>query len=206
MAIAAVALPAASSGQSAITKVDSSEFCCAHDQNVAAFFSYEMGLFYVDWGWPEGDPRELAACGVLGGETVAPSGKVDTSGSGFDTPLEPCRRGKGTYYSRFGAPYIQMRFLCSSYYPCGGAQFILSAAVRMVSHGGIPPNPNRCRVPRVVGLRLGAARTRIRRAMCAVGRIRRVRSRRIGRVLTQTPRPGRVLYQGFPIRLVVGRR
>src|SRR5919201_2039890 len=54
-----------------------------------------------------------------------------------------------------------------------------------------PPPVVRCVVPRVVGLRLAKARVRIRRAHCAVGRISRVRSRRVGRVIRQSPRPGR---------------
>jgi beta-lactam-binding protein with PASTA domain len=60
----------------------------------------------------------------------------------------------------------------------------------------------------VIGLRLGVARTRIRRANCSVGRIRRVRVRRSlrGRVIGQSPRPGAIRRRGFPVKLVVGRR
>jgi uncharacterized delta-60 repeat protein len=70
-----------------------------------------------------------------------------------------------------------------------------------------PPPPTRCRVPRVVGLRLGIARTKIRRANCLVGRIRRVRARRFrGVVVSQSPRAGRRLPRGGRVNLVVGRR
>jgi uncharacterized delta-60 repeat protein len=69
-----------------------------------------------------------------------------------------------------------------------------------------PPPPVRCRVPRVVGTTLGRARTRIRRAHCRVGRIRRARSAHVGRVLRQSPRPGAVRPRGARINLVVGRR
>jgi hypothetical protein len=68
-----------------------------------------------------------------------------------------------------------------------------------------PPPPVRCRVPRVVGLQLGRAKTRIRRAHCRVGQIRRVRRGRPGRVLSQRPRAGTIKPLGFPVRLVVGR-
>src|SRR6266540_199853 len=68
-----------------------------------------------------------------------------------------------------------------------------------------PPPPVRCRVPRVIGLRLAPAKTKIRRAHCSVGRIRRVRRGRPGRVLSQSPRPGTVKPRGFPVKLVVGR-
>jgi beta-lactam-binding protein with PASTA domain len=39
-----------------------------------------------------------------------------------------------------------------------------------------------------------------------VGRIRRARSRRVGRVLRQNPRPGRRLAVGARVNLIVGRR
>jgi hypothetical protein len=64
-----------------------------------------------------------------------------------------------------------------------------------------------CRVPRVVGLRLAPARTRIRRSHCSVGRIRRAHSvRRPGRVVAQSSRPGSLGPVGFRVSLVVGRR
>jgi peptide/nickel transport system substrate-binding protein len=70
-----------------------------------------------------------------------------------------------------------------------------------------PPPPRvRCVVPRVIGLRLARARTRIRARHCSVGRIRRARSRRVGRVIGQSPRPGTVRARGAKVRLVVGRR
>jgi len=58
----------------------------------------------------------------------------------------------------------------------------------------------------VVGLQLGRAKTKIRRAHCSVGAIRRARSRRVGRVIGQRPRPGAVKRRGFPVKLTVGRR
>ncbi len=70
----------------------------------------------------------------------------------------------------------------------------------------VPPPPPQCRVPRVVGLRLATARTRIRKANCRVGRVRRARSRRVGRVLSQSPRAGARRANGARVNLVVGRR
>jgi beta-lactam-binding protein with PASTA domain len=61
-------------------------------------------------------------------------------------------------------------------------------------------------VPRVIGMRLAKAKTRIRRANCRVGRVRHARSRRLGRVIGQSPRAGRVKPAGFRVSLVVGRR
>jgi len=64
----------------------------------------------------------------------------------------------------------------------------------------------RCLVPRVIGQTLARARTRIRRANCRVGRIRRAHSRRVGRVIAQRPRPGATRLRGARVNLVVGRR
>jgi plastocyanin len=73
-----------------------------------------------------------------------------------------------------------------------------------------PPPPARatvqCRVPNVIGRRLSAARTVIRRSRCSVGRVRRARSRRVGRVISQSPRAGARRLRGTRVNLVVGRR
>ncbi|HEU6446207.1 MAG TPA: PQQ-dependent sugar dehydrogenase [Gaiellaceae bacterium] len=64
----------------------------------------------------------------------------------------------------------------------------------------------RCRVPRVIALRLSTARTRIRRANCRVGRVRQRRSARArGRVLTQSPRAGARRPRGTRVHLTVSR-
>jgi Tol biopolymer transport system component len=71
-----------------------------------------------------------------------------------------------------------------------------------------PTTPPQCVVPRVIGLRLATARTRIKRANCTVGRVRRARarSRRVGRVLSQSPKAGSRRARGAKVNLVVGRR
>ena len=71
-----------------------------------------------------------------------------------------------------------------------------------------PPNPSprRCVVPRVVGARLAIARTRILRAGCRVGGIRRARSRRkAGTVLSQAPKGGALVRLETRVQLVVSR-
>ncbi len=79
--------------------------------------------------------------------------------------------------------------------------------LRAVNAGPPPPPPAvRCRVPKVVGLRLESAKTRISRAHCRVGKIHRVRSKRVGRVLRQSPRAGAVRPRGARVNLTVGRR
>ncbi|MEP6910661.1 MAG: ABC transporter substrate-binding protein [Actinomycetota bacterium] len=70
-----------------------------------------------------------------------------------------------------------------------------------------PPAPQvRCVVPRVIGMTVGRARARIRSKHCSVGRIRRAHSRRVGRVIRQSPRPGVRRARGARVNLVVGRR
>ena len=91
---------------------------------------------------------------------------------------------------------------------------VIANAGNWLCSGGPPPPPPpplpppvvRCVVPRVIGLTLRKARTRIRARHCSVGRIRRARSRRAGRVIAQSPRPGRRLARGTRVNLVVGRR
>jgi beta-lactam-binding protein with PASTA domain len=64
----------------------------------------------------------------------------------------------------------------------------------------------KCKVPRVIGLTLSKAKAKIRAKHCSVGRIRKTHSRRVGRVISQSPRPGTVKPRGFKVSLVVGRR
>ena len=66
--------------------------------------------------------------------------------------------------------------------------------------------PVRCWVPSVRGMKLATAKRAIRARDCSVGRIRRVRSRRVGRVLAQSPRAGSVRRRGLRVNLIVGRR
>jgi beta-lactam-binding protein with PASTA domain len=61
-------------------------------------------------------------------------------------------------------------------------------------------------VPRVIGLTLAKAKAKIKKAHCKVGKIRRTHSRRVGRVIGQSPRPGVKKPNGFKVKLVVGRR
>jgi hypothetical protein len=70
----------------------------------------------------------------------------------------------------------------------------------------LQPAQRLCVVPKVVGLRLAVARTKIRKANCSVGRTRRAKSNRIGRVIVQSPRPGARRPRGAGVKLVVGRR
>ena len=62
-------------------------------------------------------------------------------------------------------------------------------------------------VPRVVGLKLGAAKTRIARAHCRTGKVASKASskKKKGVVLGQSPRAGTTLANGARVNLVVGK-
>jgi hypothetical protein len=64
-----------------------------------------------------------------------------------------------------------------------------------------------CVVPRVVGMTVGKARSKIARSHCAVGSVTRKTSTasKKGKVLSQTPRPGKRLKHGARVSLAVGK-
>ena len=64
-----------------------------------------------------------------------------------------------------------------------------------------------CHVPKVVGLTLAKAKTKIRSRLCSVGRITKKASRtaKRGRVLSQSPKPGRALANRGKVNLTVGK-
>jgi PASTA domain-containing protein/List-Bact-rpt repeat protein len=70
-----------------------------------------------------------------------------------------------------------------------------------------PLAPPSCKVPRLVGLALKTARTKIVRAHCRVGKItkKRVAGKKRGRVVGQSPRAGTRLKAGARVSLAVGR-
>lgn len=71
---------------------------------------------------------------------------------------------------------------------------------------GIAPPPLRCRVPRMIGLRVSTARTIAVRAKCSLGSIRSARSKRPrGVVIRQSPKPGIRLLEKGRIAIVVSR-
>jgi hypothetical protein len=71
-----------------------------------------------------------------------------------------------------------------------------------------PPPPVSCKVPRVIGMRLAVARKKIGQANCNTGRVRRAHTakKRVGKVLSQSPKAGSVRPRGTKVNLVVGKR
>lgn len=71
----------------------------------------------------------------------------------------------------------------------------------------IRSGPTVCAVPRLRGLTLLAARRLLAKRGCSLGRVSRVRSRRVrrGRVVAQKPAPGLRLARGARVRVVLSR-
>jgi Tol biopolymer transport system component len=69
------------------------------------------------------------------------------------------------------------------------------------------PGPDRfCKVPNLAGQKVGAARSLLRKAGCATGTVKYVRSKRPrGRIVRQTPRKGVRLCFGVRVNVVVSR-
>lgn len=67
--------------------------------------------------------------------------------------------------------------------------------------------PPPCKVPNVRGKKLAAAKARIKRAGCRVGKVTRKPSKKAqkGRVLSQSPRAGAMVPSGAKVKLVVGK-
>jgi hypothetical protein len=155
--------------------------------------------YFVAWA----DGR--AGCCSIHGARVTPDGSVlDREGIVIATrgneQVNPTLAFDGANYL---VAWADRR---SGIYDVYGAR--VSQAGLVLDPGGvlISTVAGRCRVPKVVDLRLKTARSRIRRANCSVARLRRTRLARRGRVVAQSPRPGTRRRRGFPVRLVVGRR
>jgi hypothetical protein len=70
-----------------------------------------------------------------------------------------------------------------------------------------PLTPLSCKVPKVVGLAVKSARTKIARAHCKVGKItkKHAAKKKRGKVLVQSPKAGKKLKAGAKVNLTVGK-
>ena len=75
------------------------------------------------------------------------------------------------------------------------------------SSSSLSPPPPKCVVPKVKGKKLAAAKTAIKKAHCAVGKITKVASspKNRGKVVSQSPKPGKHLPRGSKVALKVGK-
>jgi beta-lactam-binding protein with PASTA domain len=67
--------------------------------------------------------------------------------------------------------------------------------------------PPKCLVPNVLGKTLAVGKARIKAGHCRIGKItfRKTVARQRGRVLAESPRPGKRLANGAKVNLIVGR-
>jgi hypothetical protein len=96
------------------------------------------------------------------------------------------------------------------YYPAGSTQFdwrtrIVSFRFPSCRKGQVLAPPS-CTVPKVLGVALAKARTRIAGAHCTVGRVARKRAARKqrGKVVGQSPQAGKKLQAGARVNVTVG--
>ncbi len=89
----------------------------------------------------------------------------------------------------------------------GNANYNAAAAVARTFSIARKALPVRCRVPRVIGKQLAAARSALSKAHCRTGTVTRVfsRTKRRGIVIGQSRRPGQVLRVNSKVNLVVSR-
>ncbi len=87
------------------------------------------------------------------------------------------------------------------------ADYGLSGQASASTTVACPPPAQKCKVPKVLGLKLAKARSKIVRAHCKVGKVRKKFSsrRKKGKVLAQKPKAGKTLGAGSKIALTVGK-
>jgi hypothetical protein len=86
---------------------------------------------------------------------------------------------------------------------CSGKR---ACSVLLGSDKSVTAKFSKCKVPKVVGKKLTAARSRITKAFCKVGKITRKKSSasKRGKVIAQSPRPGKTMNAFSKVRLTVG--
>jgi photosystem II stability/assembly factor-like uncharacterized protein len=126
----------------------------------------------------------------------------------------------GTAVTLTPSPAVDSTFggwsgVCSGNGPCAltvdSAKSVTATFVKSPITQPPPPpppfKPPACVVPKVVGKRLAAAKKAIRARHCSVGRITKVRSKKLkaGLVVSESPKPGKRLKNGAKVSLRVSR-
>ena len=112
------------------------------------------------------------------------------TGAGVDRKTEIDFKGTQTWTVTFTDGVY--RFVCDPH-----ASFMKGSFTVGSAQPPPPPPKPKCKVPKVVGRKMPAARRMITRAHCRVGRVRHATSRKPrGRVVKQSPRCGRQASQG----------
>jgi hypothetical protein len=165
--------------------------------------TYGGANYLVAWA----DAR-FGCCSIYGARVSVAGSVLDSDGIAIATrgreQVEPAVAFDGTNYvvvwadSRSSNSHVYGARVTPAGRVLDPRGILLSTALRRTRE--------RCLVPRVIGLPLAAAQRRIRRAHCSVGRVRRIKSARPGRVVSQRPRAGARRAHGHAVSLVVGRR
>jgi uncharacterized delta-60 repeat protein len=161
---------------------------------------------------------------AAGAVKLQPDGKIVAAGApqpnGFHPPQEFAvarYRANGTLDPAFGTGGVAKAGLL----PAGASAAVLQPDGKIVAAGSVGDglqqqfavarflggSPLVCRVPNVMGKTLRSAKRAIKHAHCTVGRVTRAFSSKVGagRVISQRPRPHRVLPAGAKIKLVVSK-
>ena len=90
---------------------------------------------------------------------------------------------------------------------CSGASCSLGMGANHAVTATFTSAPKKCVVPKVVGLKLAKAKTKIKKAHCRVGKITKKHSskKKKGKVIKQSPRAGKHLKAGSKVKLTVGK-
>jgi hypothetical protein len=114
--------------------------------------------------------------------------------------------GVDVFYGDAGNDSILARDGAAEQIMCGSGTDTVTAD-RIDTKTACERKAGRCRVPRVRRKTLKAAKRAVRRSNCAVGRVKRTRSRKIkrGRVILQQPKAGTQGPAGTKVKLTVSR-
>jgi len=178
---------------------------CGTYNNTAQFGSSNAGT------GSSSDSVSVVGCALFHTLTVDKSGSgagaVTSSPPGVDCgPVCSFQFNNGLAVTLTAAASSGSRFTgwsgdCSGTVPCA---LTMSADHNVTATFAKRP---KCHVPKVVGLPLTKARTRISKAHCRVGKIKKKTSstKKKGKVLAQSPKPGKTLANGAKVNLTVGK-
>jgi hypothetical protein len=140
-------------------------------------------------------------------KTGSGAGTVTSSPAGIDCgPSCTAQFSNGTAVTLTEAPASGSKFTGWSGDCSGTGACVLSMTADHAVTAGFAKKA-KCKVPKVVGLKLKKAKAKIKKAHCRVGKITKKFSspKKKGRVLSQKPKPGRTLPAGTKVKLKVGK-
>jgi outer membrane protein assembly factor BamB len=157
-------------------------------------------------------PPTISGKAEKGQTLTAHHGSWSNSPSSYLYQWEQCDSGGNNCVSiagALGAAYqltgadVGMRLVVEVMAVNGGGQSLPAYS----SDSAVVVGAAKCHVPKVVGLKLAKAKTKIRSGDCSVGQISKKASSaaKRGRVLSQSPKPGKTLASRGKVKLTVGK-